>query len=154
YYDTRALVLDLPQLEPGDTVELRFRVEDVSRRNAFNDYYGSVRFLQGGYPVAHLEHVLVTPSSRTFYFNEPAMRGLRRERTTEGERTIDRFVATTVEPVRSEDGMPGPAETRPYLHVSTYQSWEAVGRWWWGLAQDQLHPDESLERTTRELVAG
>ncbi|MCB9614523.1 MAG: DUF3857 domain-containing protein [Sandaracinus sp.] len=154
YYDTRALVLDLPQLEPGDTVELRFRVEDVSRRNAFNDYYGSVRFLQGGYPTQHLEHVLVTPTSRRFFFNEPTLPGLRHTQATEGERRIDRWLVTNVDPVRSEDGMPGPAETRPYLHVSTYQSWNDVGRWWWGLAQDQLIPDESLERTTRELVAG
>ena len=154
YYDTRALVLDLPQLEPGDTVELRFRVEDVSRRNAFNDYYGAVRFLQGGYPTQHLEHVLVTPTSRRFYFNEPAMPSLRHTRTTEGATNVDRWLTTNVEPVRAEDGMPGPAETRPYLHISTYQSWNDVGRWWWGLAQDQLLPDESLERTTRELVAG
>jgi tetratricopeptide (TPR) repeat protein/transglutaminase-like putative cysteine protease len=154
YYDTRALILDLPQLEPGDTVELRFRVEDVSRRNAFNDYYGAVRFLQGGYPTRHLEHVLVTPKTRRFYFNEPSLPGLRHTRATEGERHVDRWLATNVEPVRGEDGMPGPAETRPYLHVSTYQSWNDVGRWWWGLAQDQLLPDESLERTTRELVAG
>ncbi len=154
YYDTRALILDLPQLEPGDTVELRLRVEDVSRRNAFNDYYGAVRFLQSGYPTRHLEHVLVTPTSRRFFFNEPALPGLRHAQTTENDRRVDRWLAENVEPVRNEDGMPGPAETRPYLHVSTYQSWNDVGRWWWGLAQDQLLPDESLARTTRELVAG
>lgn len=154
YYDTRALVIDLPQLRPGDTVELRFRVEDVSRRNVFNDYYGAVRFLQGAYPTAHLEHVLVTPATRAFHFNRPGLRGLQHERRTVEGQNVDRFVATNLEPVRSEDSMPGPAETRPYLHVSTYRSWEDVGRWWWGLAKDQLIPDESLERTTRELVAG
>ncbi|MFK8003071.1 MAG: DUF3857 domain-containing protein [Polyangiales bacterium] len=154
YYDTRALVINLPQLQPGDTVEIRYRVEDVSRRNMFNNYYGNIRYLQQASPTRRLEHVLITPRSREFYFNEPTLRGLERTVEQRGENNVHRFVATDVPALRTESHMPGPAETRPYLHVSTYRSWEDVGRWWWGLVQDQLIPDDSLRRTTLELVAG
>ncbi|MEM7604671.1 MAG: DUF3857 domain-containing protein [Myxococcota bacterium] len=154
YYDTRALVLAMPQLQPGDTVELRYRVEDVSRRNMFNDYYGDVRYLQNSRPTKRLEHAILTPASRRFYFNTPNMRGLERTEERRGEQNVYRYVANNVEALRSEPGMPGPAETRPFLHISTYESWDDVGRWWWGLVQDQLRPDESLIRTTRDLVAG
>ena len=82
------------------------------------------------------------------------MAGLERTVEQRGDTNVHRFVATDVPAIRSEPHMPGPAETRPYLHVSTYQSWQEVGRWWWGLVQDQLIPDESLTRTTLELVAG
>jgi tetratricopeptide (TPR) repeat protein len=154
YYDTRALVVVLPDLEPGDTVELRYRIDDVTHRNLFADYYGDLHFLQGSSPVKHLEYVLITPASREFYFNEPRLTGLEHERTVTGGTRTDRFFAENVAPVRREEHMPGPTEIMPYLHVSTYQSWEDIGRWYWGLIQDQLYVDASLRRTVAELVQG
>ncbi len=154
YYDTRALVVVFPDLEPGDTVELRYRTDDISHRNVFADYYGDLHFLQGGDPVKHMEYVLITPASRAFYFNEPRLAGLAHARTSADGRNVDRYVAEDVAPLQSEDGMPGLTETSPYLHVSTYRSWEDVGRWWWGLVRDQLYADESLKRTVAELVRG
>ncbi len=154
YYDTRAMVIDLPDLEPGDTVEIRYRVEDVSRRNVFNDYYGDVRILQRQFPTARLEHVLITPTSREFYTNTPALAGLAHEQRVEGEQRVDTYTVDDVPALRSEARMPGMTEVAPYLHISTYQSWEDVGRWWWGLARDQLHPDAELERTVARLVEG
>ncbi len=152
YYDSRVLVVAFPDLEPGDTVELRYRVDDIAHRNVFDDYFGDLQILQGGDPIAHLEYVLLTPAARELYFNEPSLRGLRRERRVDGDRRIDRLVASDVPAIRSEQNMPGITEVAPYLHVSTYRTWEDVGRWWWGLVQDQLRPDESLERTVRDLV--
>ncbi len=154
YYDVRQRVLRFPELEPGDVVEIRYRVDDVSRRNAFNDYFGQVAMLQRGIPVRSLEHVLVAPASRQLHFNDPGMRGLRHERSRDGDQQIHRFVATDIPALRTERNTPGMTEIAPYLHVSTYASWEDVGRWWWGLAQDQLRPDEGIARTVRELTAG
>jgi tetratricopeptide (TPR) repeat protein len=154
YYDTRALVVVFPDLEPGDVVEIRYRIDDVAERNQFDDYYGDMHYFQGGSPVARTDYVLITPVSRTFHFNEPRMASLRHDQRVDGARRIDHFHAEDVPAIRSEDGMPGATETRPYLHVSTYRTWEDVGRWWWGLVHDQLYADESLRRTVAELVAG
>jgi len=154
YYDTRALVVVFPDLERGDVVEIRYRIDDVAERNQFDDYYGDLHYFQGGSPIARTDYVLISPASRTFHFNEPRMPSLRHEQRVDGARRIDHFFAENVPAIRSEDGMPGATETRPYLHVSTYRTWEDVGRWWWGLVHDQLYADESLRRTVRELVAG
>ena len=154
YYDTRARVLVFPDLEPGDTVEIRWRVDDVAHRNVFADYYGDLSFLQSFTPIAHQEYVLITPKSREFFFNDPGLRGLRHRRVERGDRRIDRFVADDVEAIRSEPGMPGMTEVAPYLHVSTYRTWEDVGRWYWGLIRDQLNTDEQLRNTVAELVRG
>jgi tetratricopeptide (TPR) repeat protein/transglutaminase-like putative cysteine protease len=154
YYDVRQRVLRFPELEPGDVVEIRYRVDDVSRRNAFNDYYGNVRMLQRGVPVRSLEHVLIAPASRRLHFNDPQMRGLRHERSRTDGQQVHRFTATDIPAMRSERNMPGVTEVAPYLHVSTYATWEEVGRWWWGLSQDQLRPDEGIRETVRELTAG
>ncbi|MCU0676181.1 MAG: DUF3857 domain-containing protein [Myxococcota bacterium] len=154
YYDTRAMVVVFPTLEPGDVVELRWRIDDVAHRNLFADYYGDLTFLQDMQPSAHQEYVLITPSSRQFYFSEPNLPQLRHERREENGARVDRFVAEDVPAIRSEDSMPGYTEISPYLHVSTYRTWEEVGRWYWGLIQDQLYADESLKATVRQLVEG
>ncbi|MEM9068069.1 MAG: DUF3857 domain-containing protein [Myxococcota bacterium] len=154
YYDTRALVVVFPDLEAGDVVELRWRVDDVAHRNVFADYYGDLTFLQSFSPTVNKEYVLITPARRQFYFNEPSLQGLEHDRREENGLRIDRYRATDVPAIRSEPGMPGFTEISPYLHVSTYQTWEDVGRWYWGLIQDQLYADESLQRTVAELIRG
>lgn len=154
YYDTRALVVVFPDLEPGDVVELRWRIDDVAERNQFHDYYGDLHLLQGDEPIARMEYVLITPVSRSFSFNEPRMAGLRHEQRIDGARRIDRFVALDVPPIPPEEHSPGTTEIAPYLHVSTYRTWEEVGRWYWGLIRDQLYADENLRRVVRELLQG
>jgi transglutaminase-like putative cysteine protease len=151
YYDTRALVVVFPDLEPGDSVELRYRIDDVAPRNLFADYFGDMHMLQGDEPLAHLEYVLITPASRTFYFNEPKLKGLKKSDKVEGDRRIHRFVAENVPALRFEPGMPGMTEVVPYLHVSTYKTWQDVGRWWWGLVRDQLYADDALKNVVKTL---
>ena len=154
YYDTRARVLVFPDLEPGDFIEIQYRVDDVSHRNLFADYFGDLQFLQRFVPQKHFEYVLITPRDREFYFNDPGIEGLVRNRVFNESERIDRFVWDDVPAIRGEEGMPGMTEISPYLHVSTYRTWEDVGRWWWGLVRDQLQIDDRLRDVVAELVAG
>lgn len=154
YYDTRALVVVFPDLEPGDVIELQYRVDDVAHRNLFADYYGDLQVWQDVVPIVRAEYALSTPTSRTFHTNEPALAGLEHSERIESGRRIERWVAHDVPPLVVEPGMPGITETSPYLHVSSYKSWQDVGRWYWGLIKDQLYADDALERTVAELVRG
>ena len=153
YYDTRALVVVFPDLEPGDVIDLQYRLDDVAHRNMFADYYGDVHFFQGFTPVRRVDYILITPKARRFYFNRPSLPQLRYSRTDRDDQRIHHYHATDVPAIRDEDGMPGMTEVAPYLHVSTYRSWEAVGRWYWGLIRDQLQVDDNLRRVVRELTA-
>jgi hypothetical protein len=53
-----------------------------------------------------------------------------------------------------EPGMPGWAEVAASLHISTYHTWDEVGRYWWGLVRDQLTPNDELRRTTDTVLQG
>jgi tetratricopeptide (TPR) repeat protein len=153
YYNRSSLDVRFPDLEPGDTVELRYRVDDVAARNRFDDYFGDLQFLGSDEPIARLEYILITPASRQLYFNSPSIRGLRHEEEAASNgRRIHRYTLDDVPAYRGEPYSPGLTETLPYIHVSTYRTWEEVGRWWWGLVRDQLEPDDSLRRTVDELV--
>ena len=88
YYDTRALVVVFPDIEAGDVVELQYRVDDVAHSNLFADYYGGIQVLQRYNPIRRFDYVLITPESRSFYFNEPDLPSLQRdERVHDGHPT-------------------------------------------------------------------
>ncbi|MDB4977639.1 MAG: Cell division protein FtsK [Myxococcaceae bacterium] len=153
YYDTRALVVVFPDLEPGDSVELRYRVDDVAPRNLYADYFGDLHLFAGAEPRVDVEYVLITPAARKFYVNKPKLELETREEL-KGAQRIQHFHAKNLPALRSEPNMPGVTETVPYLHISTYESWEKVGRWWWGLVHDQLYADENLKKVVADLKRG
>lgn len=151
YFSARQLILTLPELVPGDVIELRYRIDDIGSRNEYEGYFGQLRGLQGQMPIARLEHIILSPTSRTLVFNTPTI-ALAHETRTDGDRRIDRFSADNIAPLRSEPGQPGYTEIAPYLHVSTYQSWNELGRFWWSLSERQFAPDADLERTVHTLI--
>jgi transglutaminase-like putative cysteine protease len=154
YYDSRAMVVSFPRLSPGDVVEVRWRVDDVAQRNAFADYFGDLYLLQSEVPRAQVRYVLRAPTSRQLYFHVPTLSRLERsEREEEGNRVYD-FRATDVAAVPPEEHAPGLTERAAYLHVSTYRTWQDVGRWYWGLIADQLQADDRVRTIVREITQG
>ena len=72
--------------------------------------------------------------------------------TEEGGERVYAFSARDVAAVDAEPAMPGLAEVAPYLHVSTYASWDEVGAWYWRLVEEQLAADDDLRRAARAVV--
>ncbi|HEY1333364.1 MAG TPA: DUF3857 domain-containing protein, partial [Myxococcaceae bacterium] len=156
YYDAQAKVLSFPGLAPGDVLELQYRVEDTASDNLLSDYWGDLSYVQGITPKLRWEYVVDMPAARTLYWNEKTLGAgvsARREPTSNG-RALYRFEAKHVSRVTPEPGMPGWSEVAATLHVSTYKTWEDVGRYYWNLIRDQLVPDESIRRAAQEALAG
>ncbi len=154
YYDVKALVIDFPHLEPGDVIDVEYVVSDVGRRNLFADYFGDLHMLQEDIPRVESDYVLITPKTRAFYFNKPRLPNVEQSRTERGDQVVYRFRARDVKKVESEPGMPGFTEVAAYVHVSTYQSWQDVATWYWGLVREQLTVDETIKRAVAEAVKG
>lgn len=154
YYDTRQMIVVFPDLEPGDIIETRWRVDDVAHRNLFADYYGDLHAWQDYLPVVRSEYVLTAPASRKLHTHAPKLPGLRHTREVRDGRGTDRWVAENIPALVVESDMPGITETSPYLHVSSYGSWQDVGRWYWGLIKDQLYADAALRQVVADLVRG
>jgi cellulose synthase operon protein C len=153
WYDVRARVLDFTGVQPGDTVEIEYVIEDVATDNMFADYFGDVAFVQEDAPLQRFEYVLITPRQRAFYFRQPKLRAVRHSATVEGEHRIYRWSARDVPKVVAEPGIPGWSEVADYLHVSTYQRWEDVARWYWGLVREQLKSTRAITETARKVTA-
>ena len=49
--------------------------------------------------------------------------------------------------------MPPWSEVLGFVHVSTYSSWNELGKWYWGLVQDQLDLDaETRSQIERDAI--
>ncbi len=163
YTSSASFRVRFPRLAAGDVVELQYRIDDVSERNAFADYFGDIDYLQSNEPIARAEYVLITPKKRTFYFNKPAfMLGTAAgatpslSQTTEekGDQRIYRFVATNVPPALPEPNQPPYTEFLGHVHVSTYKTWDEMGAWYWGLVKDQFTADDEVRRRAAEITKG
>ncbi len=157
YFSSRIVRLTFPSLGPGDVVEVRWRTDDASPRNAFADYFGDLQLVQAAVPRARFGYVLRAPADRAFFVHAttlPGGRALTHDDRVEGDTRVQRWTADDVPAVPPEDRAPGLTERGAYLHLSTYRDWADVGRWYWGLVRDQLVLDDRLRQVVREITAG
>ena len=152
YTSGRVFYVQFPRLSAGDVVELRYRVESVTPRNEFADYFGEVHHLQSSDSIASAEYVLRAPKGKPLYFHVSP--GIVRHDEIDGDNHVYRFVAENTEPIVPENDMPPFSEVAAHVHVSTYESWNDLARWYWGLAKDQFAADDEIRALTKKLTEG
>src|SRR5262249_22269847 len=103
-------------------------------------------------PKRRWDYTLIAPSSRPIYTNVPKVPRLTQQVSEEGGDRVYKFSATDIAQIDVEPAMPGLAEVAPYLHVSTYATWAAVGSWYCRMVEEQLVPDEELRRSARSVI--
>jgi tetratricopeptide (TPR) repeat protein len=154
YYDVRARIIGFPQLEAGDMLEVVTRTDD-SGANFFADYFGDFAYLQSTQVRRISDYVLLGPPGRTFFASATPLKGLVH---TEGKSadggTWRRWTAKEVPRLVPEPSMPGHSEVLAYVHVSTYKTWDDVGRFYWGLVKDQLRVTDEIRAVAQEAVKG
>ncbi len=154
YYDVRARVIAFPQMEPGDVLELVTRTDD-SGSNFFADYFGDFAYLQSTQARRISDYVLLGPAGRTFYASATPLKGLvHTQGKAQDGSTWQRWTAREVPKLVPEPSMPGYSEMLAYVHVSTYKTWDDVGRFYWGLVKDQLHVTDDIRAAAQEAVKG
>jgi cellulose synthase operon protein C len=153
YTSARTFYVQFPRLEPGDVVELRYRVDDVTPRNEFGNYFGEIVALQGGEPVQNAEYVLITPKDRAFYFDQNIPK-LTQQSSVVGNQRVYRFNADNIPALNPEPAMPPWPEVLGSVHVSTYKNWDDLGRWYWGLIKDQFDLDEETRKLAKKITEG
>jgi tetratricopeptide (TPR) repeat protein len=149
YYDQRAVSVQFPGLRVGDTIEVAFVRRDVAARNKFDEYYGDLVPLRGIEPMRKLSYVLEAPADVALHFNHP----VNSEASADGKSKIYRLERDNVGGLWTEGDMPGLTEIADYLHVSTYATWDDVGRWYWGLVKGQLLVDDAIKSGVEKAIA-
>jgi transglutaminase-like putative cysteine protease len=158
YYLRKFAYVTVPTLTPGDVVEYAWREVEESGENFREGYFGDIWYFEASADVELARYVVLSPSELPLHVRAPALPGLRQEEQAltwqERPHKARVFEARDLRRVRADEQMPGRAEVFAYILVSTYQSWDQVGLWWWNLIKEQLVVDAEMERLVKELTEG
>ncbi len=154
YYDERTRQLSFPALAPGDLLELAVRKDDVASENLLADSFGEVIPLADGTRRARADYVLLVPPGRRIFASRPEQPGVARtERQLPDGEVEHRWSARDLPALHPEPGMPGWSEVAPIVHVSTYESWDDVARFYWGLVREAVAPTAEVRAVAERLRA-
>ncbi len=151
WYDTRARTAAFAALAPGDVLELGVRTDDVAGENLLSDYFGDVAYLLDRHPKRRWEYLLLLPPGREVHANETPPVVARSQRPLASGTEL-RWSARDLPALEVEAGMPGASEVMPFVHVSTYASWQQVADFWWGLVREQLRANAEVRETAERLA--
>jgi transglutaminase-like putative cysteine protease len=152
YYDLRAGIIFFADLEPGDFIELAYKISDEGKKNIYGDYFGTARHFGGEHPRLKAEYILLMPENRKIYYKMYNSDVLPLEEKTDDYR-IYRWGFEDVRSYEVEPDMPGPSEIYPTLLISTYATWEALAFWYHNLVQDQLNLTDDLRTEVAALIS-
>lgn len=148
YYDLVAYQIAFPTLQPGDLVQIQYRIDDTDTKNIYGDYFGDFLYFAKRYPARHLSYTLILPKNRTVYHHVEKMKPEFEERF-DGENHFLRWTTLQVSPYETEALMPGLTGYLPYLSVSSFKDWQDMAKWYANLIDEQL----KLDHETKSLVA-
>ena len=149
YYDYVSRVVSFPALEPGAIIDFEYTVEQTGE-NIFADYFWE-QFFFGNYETTIIsEYVLITPENIKLNISNPPDIDVE---VLPGKDYITHiFRKNNIDGILNEPRMPPLAEILNTVKVTTFESWDEVGRWYWNLSKDQMVTDAQIKRKVYELT--
>ena len=152
FYDARSRTVRFPGVEKGDVVELDYRLTPEAKTNPYGRYFADLVIFRSSLPERLQRYVLVTPAAQKFNILEARMPAAE-VREIDGRR-IYRWDAHDVAALPNEPKGPAITEIAPYVHVSSFATWQDVGQWYAQLIAPQFALDNNLRQALEHVLAG
>lgn len=151
YYSYVNKVITMPSLSPGDTLDVEYKISQTGK-NLFAGYFGDFYYFGDKNSTILARYAVTFPNSEDYYFKR--LRGAPQAETMRrGEKTTQVYRMEDLPAIDEEPYMPALAEILPSVQVSTFASWDDVGRWYNGLIKDVFRPSPEIEVMAAELAA-
>jgi tetratricopeptide (TPR) repeat protein len=165
YTDSRQKHITVPGLRPGDVLEYRI-VWTIHTPLAQNHFWVEHDFVKKGIVVLDDQLTVNIPAaSKVKLKSEPEFEPAIKEEdgrriyswkhanlktATEEEEEQKKKEEAEQEEEEKEDS----DEVRPDVQLTTFQSWDEVGRWYADLQKDRIVPDEKIKVKAEEIIKG
>ncbi len=145
----------LPPLSPGDTVEIRERVDDLGP-TFFGDYFGLEHNLSAsdGAPCRRSELTVVLERGREYRTQVRGGAPAAEAGQDAAGHTVQTWRMTDLPRAVLEERRPARSESDPLVRVTTYRDWQQFGAWWWDLIKRQLEVSPAMRALVAERTAG
>jgi len=150
YPGVKTICLNFPGVEIGSIVEYEYKIYTFKPliKNQFYDGF----YFQSKEPFAVSRYELKTPKSMKLHIKEWGIK-LKEEKKAGGYITYV-WEKKNVYPVLEEPLMPSLYEIVPKVYITTFNSWEEIGKWYYNLSEKCWKPDEKIIKKVKELTEG
>jgi cellulose synthase operon protein C len=151
YYDARSRSLQFPGVDQGDVIEIDYRLTPQANTNPYGRYFGGLVMFSSSLPERLQRYVLITPASQQF--NIVAARMPSADVREADGRRIYRWEMRDIAALSPEPKGPPVTETAPYVHVSSFSTWQELGTWYAHLIAPQFKLDHALRSDLDRVLA-
>ncbi|NNC94219.1 MAG: DUF3857 domain-containing protein, partial [Chitinophagales bacterium] len=139
-------------LEPGDAIYLVYKVQNYYSGKLTNHFWDK-HHIESYFPKLHSRFSLMVPKGRKFSYE--VLNG----NTEPSKSNDDNFDFYTwnnkdVASIKYEPYMPDISDVGEVLHISSFDNWDYVAKWYAGLAQAKSKADFEVQETVAELFKG
>ncbi|HSD44993.1 MAG TPA: DUF3857 domain-containing protein, partial [Pyrinomonadaceae bacterium] len=170
YTDARQKHITVPGLRPGDTLEYRM-IWTIHTALARDQFWVEHDFVKRGLIVLNDELTVNIPAaSKVKLKTEPGFEPAIKEQNgpdarriytwkhanlkSDTEREEEEQKAKENKNADDEEEKDDPDEIRPDVQLTTFQSWDEVGKWYADLQRDRVVPDDRIKVKAEELIKG
>ena len=153
YYRNRNLVLSFPSLATGDRIWIEYKMSAVGEQNDYGRYFGDWVPFAGMLPILLKQYTLVMPEDFPLFMQAKGLDVKPIVMTVQG-RKVYRWVSRDIPHLQREPEMPGFSEVAPYLQLSTFEDWDALGRWYAKFIADQWELTPEMKAKVAEITSG
>ena len=150
YYDVRSRTVRFASVEPGDVIELDYRITPATDINEYGNYFASFQMFRTAVPERLKRYVVIASADRPLHF---ALQHMPEAQVSErgGERAY-LWEARDLDALPNEPLGPAATEYAPYVHVSTIRDLQALGRWYSQLLEPQLALSPELKQVAAAIA--
>lgn len=151
YSNLRMKVINFPELKPNDTIE--FRIETKSMKPYPEDAFFETSFTKDYGCLLDTSFFVEFPKGRKVNYLTPGHNGLVKPRITQNDGKSEYFWQFfNVKPIEDEEAMPSLQELSSKVMVSSFMTWDDVGKFFNMLASPHLKLSGSLKEKLDQVI--
>lgn len=156
YSNVRVYIISFPEITEGAVIEYKIKIYDNQLVNK-KDFVLSYP-LQAQEPIINANFTIDLPKDRTLQiktYNEKYnyfAANLNPQIQERNGKLIYLWQFKNLPQIIPESNMPQEEEINPTIMVSTFNSWQEIYQWWWGLAKDKIKIDKAIKAKVKELI--
>ncbi len=150
YVDQRYTVILFDNLEAGDAVHIKYRVDAIGP-DVLGGFFGDVAAVQSYLPKEDFVYEVIAPADQPIY--QGTLRVAPASPSTENGQTALAWHLAQVPALQSEPLGPPYAQVAQMISVSSYENWDALGKWYGPLFSEQMSLDDAARAAGRAAIA-
>jgi hypothetical protein len=158
YSNARVFIISFPEVSTGCALEYKLKIKRsqlVNKKDVFFSYpvqaYEPVIFAEFSLSFPEEKRLNLKAINQEYNYFGAALEPLKEENN--GIVTY-RWRFEKIPQIIPEPNMPEGVEINPTILFSTFNDWQDIYSWWWGLAKDKIKADKAIKAEVKRLIKG